>query len=62
VYKLHPLIPTKHVLLTFSGDQKDANPIKIFINTLTNLENYKLTNYKHKKLLGIGSGNRVKAW
>ncbi len=38
VYTLHPLIPTEHVLLTFSGDHRDANPIKIFISRLTNLE------------------------
>jgi hypothetical protein len=31
-------MPIKYVLLTFSGDHKDANPMKVLTNRLIKLE------------------------
>jgi hypothetical protein len=38
VYGLHIFMPTKHVLLAFSADHKDTNPIKIHTKKLSKLE------------------------
>jgi len=38
IYGLHPLMPTKYVLLTFSGDYRNANPIRVLTNILKDLE------------------------
>ncbi len=35
VYGLHPLMPTKYVLLAISGDHKDAEPIIVLIIVVT---------------------------
>jgi hypothetical protein len=38
IYGLHPLMPTKYVLLAISGDHKDAKPTGILIAKITKLE------------------------
>jgi hypothetical protein len=38
VYGLHPLMPTKYVLPTISGDQEDAKPTKVLTTRITKLE------------------------
>ncbi len=38
VYALHPLMPTKYVLLAISGDHKDAKLTKMLITKITKLE------------------------
>jgi hypothetical protein len=43
-YESHPLMPTKYVMSTFSGDHMDANHVKVFTNRLTKLK--KLLNDK----------------
>jgi hypothetical protein len=38
IYGLHPLMPTKYVLLTISGDHKDVEPTKVLRTIITKLE------------------------
>jgi hypothetical protein len=52
VYGLHPLMPTIYVMLTFSGDHKDANIVKIFINQLTKLKKLHNDRLHAKKTIG----------
>ncbi len=35
VYGLHPLMPTKYLLSTISGDHKDVNPTKVLTTIIT---------------------------
>jgi hypothetical protein len=37
VYGLNPLMSTKDILLTFSGDHRNANPIRVLTNRLIEL-------------------------
>jgi len=38
IYGLHPLMPTKYVLLAISGDHRDVEPTRILIAKITKLE------------------------
>jgi len=38
VYGLHPLMPTKYVMLTISGDHRDAKPTRVLTTRITELE------------------------
>jgi hypothetical protein len=35
VYNLHPLMPTKYVLLVISGDHRDVEPTKMLTTKIT---------------------------
>jgi hypothetical protein len=38
VYSLHPLMPTKYVLSTISGNYKDVKPTRVLIARIISLE------------------------
>ncbi len=38
IYGLHPLMPTKHVIPTISGDHRDAKLTKMLTTTIIKLE------------------------
>jgi hypothetical protein len=39
VYGLHPLMPTKYIMLIASGDHKDNTSMKVLTNKVSELEN-----------------------
>ncbi len=59
VYVLHPLMPTKYVLLTFSEDHKNANIVKEFINQLIGLEKLQNDRLHVEKTIGNQHWNCV---
>ncbi len=50
VYGLHPLMPTKYVLLATSGDQKDEKSTKVLTTKINNQKSYMTTNWKLKTM------------
>jgi hypothetical protein len=38
VYGLHPLVPTKYIILVVGGNERDNIPMKVLINIITKLE------------------------
>jgi hypothetical protein len=38
VYRLHPLMPRKYIMIVVGGDQKDNTSMKILINKVFELE------------------------
>ncbi len=38
VYGLHPLMPTKYIILVISGDEKDNTPVKVLTSRITELK------------------------
>jgi hypothetical protein len=38
MYGLHPLMPTKYIVLVVSGNGSDSIPMKVLINRITKLE------------------------
>jgi len=52
VYGLHLFMPTKYVVLTFSGDHKYANIVKVFINQLIRLKKLQNDRLHAEKTIG----------
>ncbi len=59
MYELHPLMPIKYVLLAFSGDHRDANPIRVFINKLIDLEKLQTNKLQAQETIGNQQWNRA---
>jgi len=38
VYGLHPLMPTKYIVLVVGGDERENIPVRILISTIIELE------------------------
>jgi len=38
VYGLHPLMPTKYIVLVVGGDERENIPVRILISTIMELE------------------------
>jgi hypothetical protein len=49
-------MPIEYVLLTFNGDHRNENPIKVPTNKLEELDKLNNVDYKQKKLLGVNNG------
>ncbi len=53
VYGLHPLMPTKYIVLIVGGNERDSTIMKVLTSRITKLEKLQETRMEARETIGI---------
>jgi hypothetical protein len=58
MYGLHPLMPTKYIVLIVGGNERDSTLVKVLTSRITKLEKLQETRMQTRENIRIQSWNR----